>query len=316
MIEKMRAELMELTVKIDRIKKIDSMLQSLQNEEQELIKREQQLKAILVKEEADVERLEKVSITSVMYSILGTKGTQIDKEQQEAYAAKLKYKSLINQLNDCRMRIEQLEREKSSLASSSVEYDQIFDKLQKALLNEPAYASQLSALEQQRGKIKNQLKELDEAIAAGNAALVQIDSIESKLKSAEGWGTFDLIGGGLITHIAKHSHLDEAQAGAEQLQVLLSRFRTELADVNIDKQMTAVNIEGFLRFADWFFDGLFADWSVLNRIHDSQNSIRKVKEQVMMALNILSPIQASYIEEMSTVEKQIAEIVTNGGKRV
>jgi len=31
-----------------------------------------------------------------------------------------------------------------------------------------------------------------------------------------------------------------------------------------------VNVDGFLRFADYFFDGLFADWAVLDRINQSQ----------------------------------------------
>lgn len=67
------------------------MLQSLQHETQQLQAQEQQLKRALAKEEADVERLKKMSATAILYSILGKKEAKFDKEAQEAAAARLRY---------------------------------------------------------------------------------------------------------------------------------------------------------------------------------------------------------------------------------
>ena len=74
------------------------------------------------------------------------------------------------------------------------------------------------------------------------------------------------MGGGLIADLAKHSRLDDAQASVEYLQSQLRAFRTELADVTISADFQ-VNIDGFLRVADYVFDGIFADWAVLDRIN-------------------------------------------------
>ena len=41
-----------------------------------------------------------------------------------------------------------------------------------------------------------------------------------------------------------------------------------------------VNIEGFLRFADWFFDGIFVDYSVLQRIEESKEKICEIKQRL------------------------------------
>ena len=309
MIEKMRAELAELSAGLQRGRKIDAMLQSLQEEEQSLARRGQELKAILSKEEADVERLEKTTASSILYAILGKKDDKLDEEQREAYAARLKYDAAVRQLDDCKARIDRLRREKSTFADCAGRYDRVFSDLRELLRKDPAYAERLCALERQRGEITGQLKELEEAIRAGGDAMRQIDGIESSLGSAEGWGTWDLLGGGLISDLAKHSHLDEAQAGAERLQILLSRFRTELMDVSVDKELGAVNVEGFLRFADYFFDGLIADWSVLSHIHDSQESVRQVRQQVGGALSKLSSIRTARTAEKSAVERKIAELV-------
>ena len=309
MIEDMRAQLAGLSAKLERGKKIDAMLESLQREQRNLAQSEQFLKTVLFREKADVERLERTTATSIIYAMLGKKDEKLDKEQQEAYAAKLKYDAAARQLDDCKMRIDELRREKESLSDCREQYDTVFAGLQALLRDDPAYADRLCALERQRGEVQNQLRELDEAISAGDAAMWQVRSIEDSLGSAEGWGTWDLLGGGLISDLAKHSHLDDAQAGAEHLQVLLSRFHTELADVYINPQMGAVNVDGFLRFADYFFDGLIADWSVLSRIHESQESVTRVRQQVGDALSKLHTLKAVRAGEKAAVEKQIAELV-------
>ena len=71
-------------------------------------------------------------------------------------------------------------------------------------------------------------------MSAGHSALSAADSVLKDLDDADSWNTFDMIGGGgIITHIAKHSHLDSAQDMIEYLQGKLCTFKSELADINI-----------------------------------------------------------------------------------
>lgn len=310
MIEDMREMLAGLSAKLERRRKIDIMLQSLFSEEQELARREMDLKTILTKEKVDVRRLERTTATSVLYSFLGKLDIKLNEEQQEATVAKLKYDAAVRQLDDCRMRLDELNRERDTLSDCAEQYNQVFADLKEQLQLDPVYAERLCALERRRGETESQLRELDEAIWAGNNAMNQIDRIEDNLGNAAGWGTFDMLGGGFISDMAKHTSLDAAQEDAEQLQILLSRFRTELADVHISAEMTALNIDGFLRFADYFFDGLFADWAVQNRIHDSQDSVYQVKQQVGGALSKLSSLRSARAAEKEVVEQQIAILVT------
>lgn len=309
MLEKLKLELAALSKDLERQKKIISMLDSLRSEETALAQKEHRLRNMLSKEDADVQRLEKTTATSILYSILGKKDAQLEKEQQEAYAAKLKYGAAVRQLDHCRSCIETLLCERQGLQDCKRRYDQVFHEIQELLHSDPHYADQLCTLECQLGEATNQLCEVDEAVSVGDTCMNQIHSIESSLSSAEDWGTWDLFGGGMFSDLAKHSHLDEAQAGAEYLQSLLSRFRTELADVRISPQMGQVNVDGFLRFADYFFDGLIADWSVLSHIHDSQESVAQVKGQVSAALSKLASIRSILEAQKTALQKQIAEMV-------
>lgn len=58
--------------------------------------------------------------------------------------------------------------------------------------------------------MNNDMKEINEAIVAGERALNSLYHAQDKLNSAKGWGLLDLLGGGFITGMIKHSRIDDA----------------------------------------------------------------------------------------------------------
>ena len=312
LIEELRAELAGLSEQLERKKKVDAMIESLQQKEQELTLRVLALGEALAKENADVERLEKTTVTSLLYSLLGKIDQKMSQEQQEAFAAKLKYDAAGRQLDDCKAQLDVLRRERGSYASVAGQYEHVYASLLQQLRDDPAHAERLCSLEQRHGAIVRQIKELDEAISAGCAAQSQAKIVLGKLDSAENWGTWDMLGGGFLADMAKHSKLDEAQDGAEELQLLLTRFHTELADVAVNPSFGPVNVDGFLRFADFFFDGFFADWSVQSRIHDSQNGIHEVWQQIGNALERLYVMKSASVKEKDSIDQSIRELASRG----
>jgi len=163
-------------------------------------------------------------------------------------------------------------------------------------------------LEKQIAEQKSYKKEIKEAVSAGSSALSIAESVLSSLDSAEGWGTWDLFGGGIISDLAKHSHLDDAQTKVQGLQSELRRFKTELADVTINADIQ-VNIEGFLRFADYFFDGLFADWTVMNKISQSKTNVHNTRCQIDIVLSKLRSMEASADQTIKNLEAEREAVV-------
>lgn len=145
------------------------------------------------------------------------------------------------------------------------------------------YQSRIAAL-------KVQKRELLEAINAGKTALHTVNEVLETLDNAEGWSTWDVMGGGLMADLAKYEELDDAQKQIEQLQVELRRFKTELADVEITADLQ-VTVDSFLKFADFFFDGLFADWAVLDHINQAQSRVENTKGQIKRVLALLKKMR-------------------------
>ena len=54
-------------------------------------------------------------------------------------------------------------------------------------------------------------KEKQEAIVAGQQALRSLRQAQDCLSSARNWGIYDLLGGGLLSSLVKHSRMDKAQ---------------------------------------------------------------------------------------------------------
>ena len=130
----LRAALAQQADRIARRNQLASMLQSLQREAARLEQRAIQLQQTLAREEADVERLKKMSATAILYTILGKKEAKFDKEAQEAAAARLNYTAAVQQLEDTQARIQTAQQELDTLQDAQDRYNALFAQLRQLLL--------------------------------------------------------------------------------------------------------------------------------------------------------------------------------------
>lgn len=117
-------------------------------------------------------------------------------------------------------------------------------------------------------------KEIDEAIASGERALVSLKEAQNKLNSARNWGIFDMLGGGLIADIIKHTKMNDASTYLEEAKRDLLVFQKELQDVQETVDLK-VDVDGFLTFADFFFDGIIMDYVVQSKIAEARKQIEQ-----------------------------------------
>lgn len=122
-------------------------------------------------------------------------------------------------------------------------------------------------------------KEIQEAIQAANHALACLRQADAYLQSAKNWGLFDMLGGGALTTFFKHSKMDDARYEMERAKRALQGFRKELVDVD-QRLHLSLEIGDFLTFADYFFDGLIADWLVQSKIQDAKAQVENAIIQV------------------------------------
>lgn len=132
--------------------------------------------------------------------------------------------------------------------------------------------------------------EIREAVMAGQIALASLEEAGRYLSSARNWGIWDMIGGGFFSTMMKHSKINEAAACMERAREDLRKFKRELSDVSIGENI-GIEIGSFLSFADYFFDGLIADWMVQSKIQDASAQVEDACYQVKHILEALERMQ-------------------------
>lgn len=302
-------QLRELQTQCTRKKKLEASAAELRTQRDTYRLRAQELEQSFQQEQADVDRLEGRRLSAFFYNVIGKMDEKLTQEKQEAYAARVKYDAAARELAGIEEDLHRCEAELESLQGCESRYEAVLkEKIQAVKKAGGDVAEQILKLEERTAYLESQKRELEEAVSAGRAALTTADQIAGSLDSAEGWGTWDLFGGGLISDLAKHSHLDDAQASVEFLQSQLRRFKTELSDVTISADFQ-VNIDGFLRVADYLFDGIFADWTVLDQIHQSQAQIQDTRSQICNVLDYLHALMDRTAAEQADLRHELEELV-------
>lgn len=276
-------------------RQLEHVTSQLRDEQAELEQLREQFQA----EDRDVRRLEGLSLMGVIYTVLGSKETRLEAERQEMLAAQLKYNNAGRRVAALLRDSEDLRSRLAGMKGLQARYTELLAEKERLLLSTLGETAQaLTNLSTRLADARAQLREIKEALDAGRQASAGLDKTIAALESAKGWGTWDILGGGVVTDLAKHARLDEAHQSAQEVQVLLQRFERELADVNGQFSLEIPG-GGLEAFADIFIDSLLVDLLVQSRIDKSLNAARDVADRMKDLLRRLAM-------QYNTVERQVS----------
>ncbi len=253
--------------------------------------------------------MERLSLKALFYSVLGSKEQQLDKERQELLSAQLDYQQTRKKVEFLEQDRKSLMRQLGDLADVEAAYDLLLSEKDDLLRrSDQPVARELMGLSGGIADLSSQLKEITEALAAGKSVVSGLDEIIASLESAESWGVWDLLGGGILTTAVKHSRIDDARTSVDGVQEKMSHFKRELADVrkNVDLK---IDISELARFADFFFDNLIVDWLVQSKIETSLNESRKAKEVILQAVKELEVLKKNTQHERMILQEKQALLI-------
>ena len=309
--ENYQKELDALREQIARRREDTAVLRQLLQQESACVQTVQQRRMEWDKEHRDVERMERVSLSSVWASLRGTKEEDLFREKAEEQAALLKLQEAERQLEEVQAEIEDRRRRLRETEGCEARYEAVLREKERAYrAKDPDLAAKLAELERQKLELTARRRELLEARDAGRLALSKIQSALGSLDSAAGWSTWDVWGGGLVSDMMKYSHMDEAQDRMQSAQSALRRYQAELADVAMTASFD-LQPGGFTRTMDIFFDNIFSDLAVRDRIDQSLNQLAYVEDQVSRIQSRLEAELDETAREMDTLEEEWKTLVTN-----
>ena len=224
--------------------KIDPILSDLYAKRDELESALKDLGTSLQKEQADVEKLEGVTVSSVFYTVIGQKDKKLEKEKAEAFDAEEKFSEIQDQLDEINEEITKHERELRAVRGCDLRYGrllpQIIDEIKA--IDSPASKAIIDTVDSLT-RIEAKLTALDEALALCTEALNNAKAAEKSLAISENYAQ------SLSLFNAKHNaplrsdikiNLTQAQQTVDTLCRQIKRLDASLvgSQINFD-----INIE-------------------------------------------------------------------------
>ena len=165
-------------------------------------------------------------------------------------------------------------------ANREEDYDDDYEEETRFEPREPVYPTRNLSYEEPLNTADPNaaLREIDEAIRAGEQALDSLREAKNQLNSARNWGIYDMIGGGLISSMIKHSKIDQANEWMDQANRDLRCFAKELRDV--DGEDLQIDTGSLVTMLDIFCDNFFSDLLVQQKINDGRARIDALSDRI------------------------------------
>ena len=267
------------------------------------------LEAKLADEQRDVRRYEG-GVWAFLYGVFADRQARLTKEQREALEAEAKLREAMALRDRLREEVASLEARIAGFANADAELAAARSAKHAAVLaSGGAIARELDAITGQLGATDAEHTAVDEALAAGDRAKAALDKLVEVLDSAKAWGWADIASDSFLISWAKRNKLDEARAIAGEAQAEISVFRRELGDIGIALATELDALADHHRFLDVWFDNIFSDFSVQNRIGEALNTTKLALDQVVTTIAGLQHRRGELAARRDQLANQVFEIV-------
>ena len=244
------------------------------------------------KEKEDVERLEKQSLSTFVQNMLGTYDEKLEKEKKEEIQAKVELDRTATLLEDAHELLDILDAE---ILRREEELSLLREEL---IRTNPSFKEQISQQDKEWAELKQEEKEVKEAIEAGEQVLDEIDGVLKELDSANSMATWDMFTDSFFIDLMKYDKIDKAEKELAYLERALERYQKELKDVNLETSLAYEELSQMSRAFDIFFDNIFSDWNTRDTIRRNIAMLEDMSNEVEDVQNILYNRESEIISKI------------------
>lgn len=297
--------LVMLPVLTERLRKLNSRISEAESEVSTLLRKYEA-------ESLDVDQIKKESLSASILKLFGKYEGRVDKEVREMLEAKTEYDAAVHRVNELRKekgelnpRISDLIKDRDVLESEL--------KRREALLKSKissVVAAEFNKLEAEQEHLLKQAIETDEAVEAANRAKRTAERAIGYLDKAEGWASYDIwFKSGIISHMAKYDHIDNAQAEFDRLNSQMQDLQKELEDIDIAGDFQPIGVDSGTRAIDFWFDNIFTDLNVRNKIRDDRDRIKCIYGKLEGAIGRLGELKTEIEKRINIIDNKKNELI-------
>lgn len=256
-------------------------------------------------ENADVEKLEGMSFARIKAAMSGTKQDDLAREKAEVRAAQYSVAEARERLRGATSEVESVEARLAELGDVDAHYLRAKEARERFLIGAGGgTADRLTSVAHETGVAEGRLQQIDEALEAARQAGTRLGEAHALLGSARSWASWDTFGGGgLITDMVKYNKIDKAADLMRAADAALVHLSRELADVGVTG-VGGIGISELSRGMDVWFDNIFSDWAVHNRITDAAARVHELGGWVNQMITYLTGQRTDRLAEVRSLDEE------------
>ena len=287
--------------KLLKKRNLQAKLNALKKDIQDLKKQVDDLEAIMISEQKDVDQLEKFSFTNLMSFFSKEKEIRLNEEREEAYMARTSYENALRRLHQLEEEKHYYEAEISSLKDVEIQ----FEKQTIEKINRFPESEEMMELKDKFVSMNVFLKNLEEAMNAGEKALEIIEEVNYDLMDAKSWVDVSYLsrggGGGYQTRQA----LTNVEKMAKQLQKQLQVFKQKLALLNMK-----ISVQDLFQINNFIFSKTIGSYSTLTgQMINANVCLDITKEKINLQLLELDKMLKEKQKEQIELENVLLKIL-------
>jgi hypothetical protein len=253
----------------------------------------------LASELDDVARLEQVSMTRILATLRGRRDQDLDRERAEAEAARWTAVETEERRRTAQAEVDNIVSRLAAFGDLTARRVELLEQREAEVAADPSSRATAVRLEEVATALGERAAEgvqIDEAMEAARVAAECLDRAARHLGSAGSWSTYDtFFGGGFFSDMAKYDNLDKAAVLMRRADAALGHLATELADVGMTS-VGGIEVSQLTSFFDVWFDNIFSDWAVRDRIRQATGRVAQARTGVTRTIETLGQRRTACFE--------------------
>lgn len=266
-------------------------------------------------ESLDVEKLKKNTLSTIILKNFGRYEDKMTKESEEMLEAKLEYDKAIARVEDLKKSKDESQKRLSLLRQEERIFEAELERREEFIktdINSEVF-KKYNELEAVQDMLSKQLVETEEALNSAKRVMSTAGNAIKQLESAEGWATFDVwTRGGIISHIAKYKHIDNAKDDFNRLNSQLEDLQKELQDLDLSGVSSLDGIDSTTRAIDFWLDNIFTDMNVRERIQDDNERVSELRDKISAIAYKLGNNISAIQNKLKEIEQKKNDLIVNG----
>ncbi|KKC46674.1 hypothetical protein VE23_05330 [Paenibacillus sp. D9] len=273
-----------------------------------------ELEDVSRKEHEDVEQLSRLGWSALWLKLTGGLEEQLELERQEAAEALFRLKEAKEQLDRLQTELSEVGVRLAEHIGPTRMLPVLKQKKEELVrLRLPQVKEELDRLDAELAGKTSLLAELREACSACSDLNGKLGQALSSFESASNWGTYDMLGGGMISTHIKHRRMDEAQEALGAARSAARRLESELKDLGREEAYR-IPVGSGARLGDYLLDGFLMDWFVQSKIAASRESTRELLGETRALYRSLDGDRTRQESELSALQRKRERLILEAGR--